>query len=212
MATSSTATWGGPHSSTAARASGPDDAPRTLVAPGAHLGPDQMQDVGIVFDDEELGHHVPLFMRTRNHLVCRPDPAPASVQHRYLFPVWALTRSRARPVAGQSPTLGWVRNAVAAAARSARARRVRGRSLDPVMGRACWGRWQGMWCLDTRPGRPDKRSRQMPGRGCGREWAIPCRSLPDAREPFLAQPVRTTGVPQDGKRPSDEHPSRCDVA
>src|SRR5215218_5097361 len=29
MATSRTATWGGPHSSTAARASGPDDAPRT---------------------------------------------------------------------------------------------------------------------------------------------------------------------------------------
>jgi hypothetical protein len=32
-----------------------------LVASGAHLGPDQMEDVGVVFDDEELGHHVPLF-------------------------------------------------------------------------------------------------------------------------------------------------------
>jgi hypothetical protein len=48
------------------------------VAPVAHLGPDEVEDVGVVFDDEELGHHVPLFTRTR--IAWSVDPIPPELQ------------------------------------------------------------------------------------------------------------------------------------
>jgi hypothetical protein len=48
------------------------------VTAGAQLGPDEVEDVGVVFDDEELGHHV-LSSRERG-IVWYVDPIPPELQ------------------------------------------------------------------------------------------------------------------------------------